>query len=337
MKAMVLEKIAPITTSPLRLVERPDPEPAAGEVRLRVRCCAICRTDLHVIEGDLPQATLPIIPGHQIVGVVDAMGPGCKRLRPGQRVGVAWLRHTCGVCSYCRRQQENLCESSRFTGYHADGGYADCAIVPEDFAYEIPEVFDDVHATPLLCAGIIGYRALKRCNLPSGGRLALYGFGSSAHVVIQIAQHRGCEVYVVTRGENHRELARQMGATWVGANAADMPVKADSAIIFAPAGELVPPALAALEKGGTLALAGIYMTDVPSLDYERYLFYERDVHSVTANTREDGRELLAEAAEIPIRPHVTEYALSDANRALQDLKADRISGTGVLVMPSSVS
>ena len=332
MKAMVLEKIAPITTSPLRLVERPDPEPAAGEVRLRVRCCAICRTDLHVIEGDLPQATLPIIPGHQIVGVVDAVGPGCKRLRLGQRVGVAWLRHTCGACSYCRRQQENLCESSRFTGYHADGGYADCAIVPEDFAYEIPDVFDDVHATPLLCAGIIGYRALKRCNLPSGGRLALYGFGSSAHVVIQIAQHRGCEVYVVTRGENHRELARQMGATWVGANAADMPVKADSAIIFAPAGELVPPALAALEKGGTLALAGIYMTDVPSLDYERYLFYERDVHSVTANTREDGRELLAEAAEIPIRPHVTEYALSDANRALQDLKADRISGTGVLVM-----
>lgn len=332
MKAMVLEEIAGIETSPLRLVERPDPQPGPGEVRLKVHCCAICRTDLHVVEGDLPRHTLPIIPGHQIVGPVDALGTGCRRLRVGQRVGVAWLRHTCGECGFCRSGHENLCESQRFTGYHADGGYAEYAVVPEDFAYEIPDVFDDVEATPLLCAGIIGYRALKRCQLPRGGRLALYGFGSSAHVVIQIAQHRGSEVYVVTRGENHRELARRMGATWVGAAAAQMPVKVDSAIIFAPAGELVPPALEALNKGGTLSLAGIYMTDVPRMQYERHLFYERDVHSVTANTRADGRELLAEAAEIPIRPHVTKYPLAEANRALQDLKADRISGTGMLMI-----
>ena len=332
MNAMVLTEIAPIETSPLQLTKQPEPRPAEREVRLKVHCCAICRTDLHVIEGELPQMTLPIIPGHQIVGIVDALGPGCHRLRIGQRVGVAWLRHTCSTCHFCRRKRENLCESSRFTGYHHDGGYAEYAVVPEDFAYEIPEVFTDADAAPLLCAGIIGYRALKRCNLPDGGRLALYGFGSSAHVLIQIARHRGCEVYVVSRTENHRALAVQMGAIWAGAQAADMPVKTDSAIIFAPAGPIVPQALEALEKGGTLALGGIYMTDVPQMQYERHLFYERDVHSVTANTREDGRELLVEAAEIPIRPHVTQYPLAEANRALQDLKADRINGTGILMV-----
>jgi propanol-preferring alcohol dehydrogenase len=329
---MVLSAIAPIGTSPLQLTDVADPQPGPGQVRLKVRCCAICRTDLHVIEGDLPESKLPIIPGHQVVGVVDAVGDDCHRLKVGQRVGVAWLRHTCGTCGFCRRDRENLCESSRFTGYHADGGYAEYAVVPEAFAYEIPDVFDDVSATPLLCAGIIGYRALKRSNLPDGGKLGIYGFGSSAHVVLQIARHRGCEVYVVTRGESHRQLARDMGAAWVGENAADMPVKVDSAIIFAPAGELVPPALAALEKGGTLALAGIYMTAIPEMDYERYVFHERDIHSVTANTRADGRELLAEAGEIPIRPHTTVYPLSDANRALQDLASDRINGTGVLVI-----
>ncbi len=331
MKAMVLDDIAPIETAPLRLVELPDPSPGPGEVRLQVRCCAVCRTDLHVIEGELPRHTLPIIPGHQIVGVVDALGRGCTRLQIGQRIGVAWLRYTCGTCAFCKAGRENLCEASRFTGYHADGGYATCAVVPEDYAYVIPDAFDDVSATPLLCAGIIGYRALKRSSLPDGGKLGLYGFGSSAHVVLQIAQHRKCEVYVVTRGENHRRLAREMGAAWVGENAADMPVKVDSAVIFAPAGELVPPALAALRKGGTLALAGIYMTEVPAMDYERYLFYERDVHSVTANTREDGHGLLQEAAQIPIRPHTTTYPLQDANRALGDLKNDKINGTGVLV------
>ncbi len=332
MKAMVLERIAPIDSSPLELVEQPDVQPGPGEVRLKVHCCAICRTDLHVIEGDLPQEKLPIIPGHQVVGTVDTLGAGCRRLGVGQRVGVAWLRHTCGRCRFCTAGRENLCQSARFTGYHADGGYAQYAVVPEQFAYPIPDAFNDVEATPLLCAGIIGYAALRRSQVPGGGKLALYGFGSSAHVVIQIAQHRGCEVYVVTRGEKHRELARQMGAVWVGENASDMPTKVDSAIIFAPAGELVPPALEALEKGGTLALAGICMTPIPEMDYERYIFHERDIHSVTCNTRTDGRELLAEAAQIPIRPHTTVYPLADANRALQDLKNDQINGTGVLVM-----
>jgi len=332
MKAMVLEKIAPIETSPLALCDLPLPEPAEGELRLRVECCAICRTDLHVIEGDLPQQKLPLIPGHQVVGVVDALGPGCTRLRTGQRVGVAWLRHTCGNCRYCRSGRENLCESARFTGYHADGGYAEYALVPERFAYEIPEGFEPVQAAPLLCAGIIGYAALRRANVPPGGKLALYGFGSSAHVVIQIALHRGCEVFVVSRGEKHRQLARQMGAAWVGERASEMPVKCHSAIIFAPAGSLVPEALEKLDKGGTLALAGIYMTPIPELDYERHVFYERDIRSVTCNTRQDGIELLRTAAEIPIRPHTTLYPLAEANRALQDLKRDQINGTGVLVV-----
>jgi propanol-preferring alcohol dehydrogenase len=329
---MVLDRIAAIDTSPLKWREVPDPEPGPGEVRVNVSCCAICRTDLHVIEGDLPREKLPIIPGHQIVGVVDRLGDGCRRLKIGQRVGIAWLRHTCGTCTYCRADRENLCDSPRFTGYHADGGFAELAVVPEEFAYELPDAFSDAEATPLLCAGIIGFRALKRSRLPAGGRLAIYGFGSSAHIVIQIAKHRGCDVYVVTRGEKHRQLAREMGAVWVGDDANEMPARVDSAIIFAPAGELVPAALSKLDKGGTLALAGIYMSDVPPLDYERHLFYERNISSVTANTRADGRELLAEASEIPIRPHVTCYPLQDANRALQQLKHDDISGTGVLII-----
>ena len=212
MKAMLLERIAPIGSSSLRLVEVPMPEPQAGEVRMKVHCCGVCRTDLHVVEGDLPPQKMPVIPGHQIVGTVDVLGPDCVRLRPGQRIGAAWLRWTCGQCRFCIAQRENLCESARFTGYQADGGYAEYAVVPEAFAYEIPDQFGDVEAAPLLCAGIIGYRALKRSQLPPGGRLAMYGFGSSAHVLIQIARHRGCEVYVVTRDEKHRELARQIGA-----------------------------------------------------------------------------------------------------------------------------
>lgn len=335
MKAMVLDDNAPIGSSPLVWREVPDPQPGPGEVLLRVGCCAICRTDLHVIEGDLPPQKQPVIPGHQIVGVVEALGEGCRRWQAGQRLGVAWLRRTCGECLFCTSGRENLCESSRFTGYHADGGYAEMAVVPEDFAYEIPEAFDDVHAAPLLCAGLIGCRALKRSRLPEGGRLAIFGFGSSAHVVIQLARHRGCEVYVVSRGEEHLRLAAEMGAAWTGTDAAGMPVKVDSAIIFAPVGELVPPALSILEKGGTLSLAGIYMSDIPSLNYEESLFYERDLRSVTSNTRADGRELLAESAEIPVRPQVTTYDLPDANRALQDLKNDRINGTGVLVAPVS--
>jgi len=330
MRAMVLTEIGPIENSPLQCMERALPQPGPGEIRLKVHCCGICRTDLHVIEGDLPRQTLPIVPGHQIVGVVDALGPECRRLRVGQRVGVAWLRYTCGRCRFCQTGRENLCGESRYTGYHEDGGYAEYAVAPEAFAYEIPAGFDSVQAAPLLCAGLIGYRALKRSQLAPGGRLALYGFGSSAHVVLQLALHRGCEVYVVSRAAVHRELAREMGARWVGSTAAELPCRVDSAIVFAPAGELIPQALEKLEKGGTLALAGIHMTDVPPMQYERHLFYERNIHSVTANTREDARELLAEAAAIPVRAHVVRYALTDANRALQDLKGDRITGTGVL-------
>lgn len=333
MKAAVVSRIAPISTLPLRLEEIERPSPGAGEVLIKVRCCAICRTDLHVIEGELPQHKKNIVPGHQAVGIVEKLGEGCRRLAVGERVGIAWLRCTCGKCEYCTSGRENLCEFAQFTGYDADGGFAEYAVVREDFAYRIPEGFSDVQAAPLLCAGIIGYRSLKRANPRPGCKLALYGFGSSAHVVIQIAAHRGYEVYVATRGEAHRELARQLGATWVGENAAQMPNAVDSAIIFAPAGRLVPGAMEKLKKGGTLALAGIYMSDIPAMEYEKHLFYERDLRSVTCNTREDGIELLREAAEAPIRPHVTTYPLAEANRALTDLKTDRISGTGVLVMP----
>ena len=330
MRAWVLDRPAPIASAPLRLRELPDPEPLAGEVRLRVHLCALCRTDLHVIEGELPPVKSPLVPGHQVIGIVDRAGPGCRLLSAGDRVGVAWLRHTCGVCEFCRSGKENLCEAARFTGYHADGGYAEWAIVPEEFAYRIPEAFRDEDAAPLLCAGIIGYRALQRSELPRGGTLAIFGFGSSAHVVIQIAQHRGCRVFVVTRGERHQALAREMGATWASGSAEGMPERVDSAILLAPVGTLVPPALTCLKQGGTLAIAGIYVSDIPSLQYERHLFHERNLRSVTANTREDGRALLREAADIPLRPRVTAYDLEDANRALLDLKEDRVSGTAIL-------
>ena len=332
MKAMVLEQYGPVEDSPLKLRELADPLPGAGQVRVAINVCAVCRTDLHVIEKELAPAKLPVIPGHQAVGIVDELGEGCTRLKAGQRVGIAWLAWTDGTCRYCRRQQENLCEAARFTGYTADGGYAEHAVVDENFAYEIPDAFSDLQAAPLLCAGIIGYHALRRADLPSGGRLGMYGFGSSAHVIIQIARHRGCEVYAVSRAASHRKLALELGAVWAGQRPEELPVKLDSAIMFAPAGELVPPALERLEKGGTLALAGIYMSPVPALDYQKHLFHEKSIHSVTANTRRDGRELLAEAARIGITPHASAYPLEQANQALQDVKADRIDGTAVLVI-----
>ncbi|MCJ7543495.1 MAG: zinc-dependent alcohol dehydrogenase family protein [Phycisphaerae bacterium] len=332
MKAMVLAANAPIESAPLKRVDLPEPVPAAGQVRLKVRCCAICRTDLHVIEGDLPPRKRPLVPGHQIVGVVDRLGEGCRHLAVGQRAGVAWLRHACGRCRFCTTGRENLCDDQQFTGYHADGGYAEYAVVAEDFAYPIPAGFSDVEAAPLLCAGIVGYRALKRSRLRDGGTLAIYGFGSSAHVIMQIALHRGCKVYVVTRDARHQRLAAEMGAAWVGDSAAALPVAVESAIVFAPAGELVPEALTKLDKGGTVALAGITMTPVPQMDYQQCLFYERDIRSVTANTRADGRELLDLAATIPLRPRTVSYPLEGANQALADLKADRINGTGVLIV-----
>jgi alcohol dehydrogenase, propanol-preferring len=311
----------------------PDPEPAAREIRVRVLACGICRTDLHVIEGELPFLGRPVIPGHQIVGRVDKLGPGASRFKVGDRIGIAWLRHTCGHCVFCSAGRENLCESAQFTGYHAPGGFAEFAAVSEDFAYSLPEIFSDTEAPPLLCAGIIGYRSLKRSEVQPGQSLALYGFGSSSHIVIQIARHRGCSVYAVTRDARHRELALKLGAVWAGARAKDMPVVTDAAIIFAPAGSLVPEALARLRKGGTLALAGIYMSEIPALDYEKHLFYEKNVHSVTANTRQDGIELLRTAAEIPIRPEVQLFPAEKANEALLMLKEDRIAGSGVLVFP----
>ena len=332
MRAAVLDASAPIETSPLSIREVALPPPGPGEIRVRVRACGICRTDLHVVEGDLPPRKRPVIPGHQAVGTVDAHGTGASRFPTGARVGIAWLARACGTCGFCAAGRENLCESPQFTGYHRDGGFAEYAIVPELFAYPIPGAFPDAEAAPLLCAGIIGYRALARAELPRGGTLAIYGFGSSAHIVLQLALHRGAKVYVCTRGESHREMAKAMGAAWAGEDPAEMPVRADSAILFAPAGELVPPALRALKKGGTLALAGIHMSDVPAMNYEECLFHEKNVRSVTANTRADGEGLLREAAEIPIRPKVTPFPLSEANRALQLLKSDRISGSGVLLV-----
>ena len=333
MKAMLLRGIGPIESSPLEAADVPDPLPGPGEIRVKVSACGVCRTDLHVIEGDLPAIRSPIVPGHQIVGRVDRRGAGATRFPAGARVGIAWLRHTCGACSFCEAGRENLCEAPLFTGYHRDGGFAEYAVVPEAFAYGIPETFADAEAAPLLCAGIIGYRALRRADLPPGGVLALYGFGSSAHIVIQLALSRGHRVAVCTRGETHRRLALDMGASWAGEDPAEMPVRADSAIIFAPAGELVPAALKALRKGGTLSLAGIHMSDIPAMKYDECLFFEKNVRSVTANTRRDGEELLREAARIPIRPRTTLFPLAEANRALRMLKDDRLVGTGVLNVP----
>lgn len=331
MLAMRLHAPAPIETAPLGADEVPMPAPAAGELRLRVTACGLCRTDLHVIEGDLPFQGRPVTPGHQVVGVVDALGAGVTGFSPGERVGVAWLRAVCGACRYCKRGDENLCERAQFTGYHADGGFAEFALVPADFAYRIPAVFNDAEATPLLCAGIIGYRALVRSNLRRGGTLGIYGFGSSAHITLQIARHWGCRVFVATRGEKHRAFARELGADFVGEADAPLPEKVDSAIVFAPAGELVPVALRAVDKGGTVALAGIYMSDIPSMSYEEHLFYEKNLRSVTANTRADGEALLREAAAIPIRPAVTTFPLREANEALRKLKQDGLNGTGVLI------
>jgi propanol-preferring alcohol dehydrogenase len=285
-----------------------------------------------VIEGELPPRRDRCIPGHQIAGVVDAAGPEARRFRIGDRVGIAWLRSTCGVCRYCRRGTENLCPDARFTGYHEDGGYAEYALVRDDFAYALPPSLDAVTATPLLCAGIIGYRALRRADVRPGCRLGLYGFGSSAHIAIQVARHLGCTVYVMTRDPRQQALARELGAAWAGGADQRPPETLDSAVLFAPVGHLVPPALEALDKGGTLALAGIYLTRIPPLDYGRHLFHEKNLRSVTANTRQDGEELLRVAAEIPIRPHTTVFPLAEANRALQQLKQDGIRGTGVLVI-----
>ena len=328
---MVLERQARIATRPLVLRDLADPTPGPAEILVRVAACGACRTDLHVIEGDLAPRRLPLIPGHQVVGRVTAAGLGASRFRIGDRVGIAWLGGTCGSCAFCLEGLENLCDGSRYTGWDADGGYADYAIVSEGFAYAIPDAFSDVEAAPLLCAGIIGYRALQRARVGPGQKLGLFGFGSSAHIVAQIARHRGCDVYVATRDTSHRRLAEELGAVWTGGTFDTPPAPLDGAIVFAPAGEVVPPALRALGKGGTLAVAGIHMSDIPPLAYDFCLFQEKTLTSVTSNTRADGEGLLREAAAIPLRLRATTFRLTEANDALLTLARDGIRGTAVLV------
>ncbi|HEY2474121.1 MAG TPA: zinc-dependent alcohol dehydrogenase family protein [Candidatus Cybelea sp.] len=327
---MTLETPAPIESSPLALSERPQPAPGPREILVRIRACGVCRTDLHVCEGDLPQKHAVLIPGHEIVGVVQAVGADSKRFALGDRVGVAWLRETDGACAYCRSGRENLCLNARFTGWDHDGGYAEFAVVRADFAYPLPPAIDDEHAAPLLCAGIIGFRAIKRAAVVPGSTVGLYGFGGSAHLALQVLKHWDCRVFVMSRGGIHRNLAEELGADWIGEASERPPARLDSAILFAPAGNLVPPAMEALNRGGVLAIAGIYLTEIPPLDYDRALFEERELRSVTANTRADGEEFLKIAGEIPIRTATVSMPLEQANKALQMLKHDELRGAAVL-------
>lgn len=336
MKAWLLNQPGSIDQRPLLLSDVPKPVPGERELLLRVSACGICRTDLHVAEGDLPVRRSPLIPGHQIVGRVEAVGPGIENFAVGDRVGVAWLNRTCGKCEFCAAGHENLCERAAFTGWTVDGGYAEYAVTPAAFSYRLPDNFNDTQAAPLLCAGIIGYRCLRLTGLSwaewKGARLGLYGFGAAGHVCIQLARARGAEVYVCTRDrERHQALAHELGASWVGDALDEPPVQLHASIIFAPAGELVPVALKAIRKGGTVVLGGIHMSPIPSFDYS-LIYGERMVRSVANNTREDGREFLLEAAGIPVRTHVETFSFSQANEALIALKNDSIRGAGVLVV-----
>lgn len=329
MRAMVLEHPAAVKDSPLQMRDVAKPEPAARQVRIAVRCCGICHTDLHTVEGELKLPRLPVIPGHQIVGVVEARGAAVTRFKEGDRAGVPWLYHTDGTCMYCLTGQENLCERGEFTGLNADGGYAEYMIVDQNFAYSLPEAFDDLHAAPLLCAGVIGYRSFRLSGARRGDRVGLYGFGASAHLVLQFARHLGCQVYVFTRGQAHREMALRLGAVWAGDANQHPQAQLDAAIIFAPAGSLVPLALGATRKAGTVTLAGIAMSPIPQLDYS-LLYEERMLRSVANSTRRDVEEFLELAAEVPVQTEVTQFALEDANVALQKLKSSEINGAGVL-------
>jgi propanol-preferring alcohol dehydrogenase len=332
MRAWVVSDPGPISQSPLALVERPTPIPAPGEVLVRVRACGVCRTDLHLAEGELAPRRNRVVPGHEVVGEVVQLGEGANRFQSGDRIGIAWLRHTCGTCRWCRAGRENLCPQSAYTGWDADGGYAEFAVVPEAFAYRVPSSFADEQAAPLLCAGIIGYRSLRRAQLPPGGRLGIYGFGASAHLTAQLAIAQGAELHVLTRGEQARELAVQLGAASVGGPLDPAPVPLDAAIIFAPAGELVPLALEALGPGGTLALAGIHMSDIPALGYQRHLFRERTVCSVTSNTRGDGEEFLLLAQRLGVQVTTTPVPFEHADTALLDLAEGRVRGAAVLTL-----
>jgi propanol-preferring alcohol dehydrogenase len=330
MRAWVVVQPGPIGSGPLALVERDDPEPGPGEVRVRVSVCGVCRTDLHLAEGDLPPHRPATVPGHEVVGTVDRRGPEATRFAVGERIGIAWLRHTCGTCRFCRRGDENLCLSPLFTGWDADGGYGEYAVVDERFAYALPVGYGDDEVAPLLCAGIIGFRALRRAELRPGGRLGIYGFGASAHLAAQVAIAEGATVHVFTRSPAARELARRLGAASSGDTFDPPPEPLDAAILFAPAGEIVPAALAALDRGGTLAIAGIYLSDIPTIRYEQQLFQERQVRSVTANTRADGQAFLALAARTRLQVETTRYPLASADAALADLAADRVTGAAVI-------
>jgi alcohol dehydrogenase, propanol-preferring len=330
-RAWVVHHPGPVASGPLRLVERPTPEPGPGQLLLRIRCCGVCRTDLHLAEGDLPPKRPDTTPGHEVVAEVVSAGPGTRRFTTGDRVGAAWLGGTDGSCVFCRRGQENLCPASVYTGWDFDGGYAEYMVVAEAFAHPLPHGFSDAELAPLLCAGIIGYRALRRAEVPPGGTLGIWGFGGSAHLAAQVAMAQGAAVHVFTRGKSARELARSLGVASAQDSFDPPPVPLDSAILFAPVGTLVPTALSALDRGGTLAIAGIYLTDIPELNYERHLFQERQLRSVTSNTREDAREFLAFAATHRLAVTTHPYPLDAANQALADLKAGRFDGAAVLV------
>ena len=331
MKAMRLRSSAPVEERPLEWADVAQPEPGLGQVRLRVRACGVCHTDLHTVEGELVAPRLPLIPGHQIVGLVDALGAGTSRFAAGRRVGVGWLGWACGECDFCRRGLENLCPQARFTGLHVDGGYAEYCVVDERFAYPLPECFEDVQAAPLLCAGIIGYRALCLSEVRPGQRLGLYGFGASAHLAIQLARHWGCEAYVFSRGEEHRRLAEEMGAAWTGCAEEVPPAPLDASVIFAPAGRLVPLALQHLRPGGTLAINAVYMSPIPGLRYE-WVYGERTLRSVANFTRRDAHEFLRLAAEIPLHAQVEAVPLAKANEALLRLKHSQVRGSVVLIV-----
>jgi propanol-preferring alcohol dehydrogenase len=331
MKAMVLGAFRPAAENPLEMRDVPVPMVGPEDILLKVRCCGVCHTDLHAVEGELPSAKLPLIPGHEVIGIVERMGERrAGRFKQGQRVGAAWLRSTCGVCRFCRSGRENLCESAHFNGCQADGGYAEYMALPERFAYAVPERFSDEEAAPLLCAGIIGYRALELSGIQPGGTLGLYGFGASAHIALQIAIHRGARVYVFSRSAEHRALARELGADWAGTAADDPPTKLTNAVIFAPVGSLYLEALRVLDRGGTVASAGIHMSPIPEMDYGKYLYHERKMLSVANATRKDGEELLRVAAEIPVRTTVQTFPLDAANDVLRLLKAGMINGAALV-------
>ncbi len=327
MRAMRLEETGPAGEGRLRLVETPVPQVPPEQALVRVTACGVCHTDLHIIEGELPSHRMPVIPGHQVVGTVER---SAGAIEAGTRVGIPWLHTTCGRCRFCIGGKENLCPEATFTGYDIDGGYAQFVAADEKAVYPLPAGLPDLQAAPLLCAGVIGYRSLNLAEVEEGGRLGLYGFGASAHIVIQIAVHLGYRVYVFSRTEEHRRLARELGAVWTGSAADPLPEKLHGAIIFAPAGWLVPAALEALERGGTVSLAGIYMTPVPQLDYSRHLYHEKTLRSVANSTREDVRGMLRLAEEIPIRTEVEDFPLEDANEALVRMKEGRVQGAAVL-------